>query len=90
MKTILKLQLIAVLLCPALCLSAQTDTTKKTCVNIDIVENGKETKIDTCFTIPGLDSLQNVFKDIHFEDIIKELSQLSKRNWWIKHADRFI
>lgn len=78
MKTILKLQLMAALLSPALSLSAQTDTTKKACVKIDIVENGKETKIDTCFAIPGLDSLQNVFDNMHFDEITKELSALGK------------
>jgi hypothetical protein len=68
MKT-MKLQLAALLTGLAFGVHAQTDPQKKTCIKLDIIENGKETKIDTCFTLTGMDDIEKELKALGIKDL---------------------
>jgi|GEM_PF-2172317 len=60
-------------------LNAQTTAQKNTCIKIDINENGKETKIDTCFNMAIGDSIKKMFMNIHWDSINKKFAEISKQ-----------
>jgi hypothetical protein len=68
MKT-MKLQLAILLTGLAFGVYAQTGPQKKTCIKLDIIENGKETKIDTCFNLSGLDDVEKELKAMGLKDL---------------------
>lgn len=50
-------------------LNAQTTAQKGTYIKIDIKENGKETKIDTCFSTSMSDSIKKMFMNVNWDSL---------------------
>lgn len=60
-------------------LNAQTTAQKGTYVKVDMKENGKETKIDTCFNGSMGDSIKKMFMNIHWDSLTKKFAEIGKQ-----------
>lgn len=65
----LRLPIATGLLSLALCVTAQSNDQKKTCIKLNIVENGKVTNIDTCFVGLSTAEIQEKLKNLNIPDL---------------------
>lgn len=74
MKTTISIT--ALLLSLSLALQAQNNAPNKACIKMDIIQNGKETKMDTCFNIAMGDSIEKMFMNIHWDSLSKKFAEI--------------
>jgi hypothetical protein len=60
-------------------LNAQNIAQKNACIKVDIKENGKETKIDTCFNFAIGDSIKKMFTHINWDSLTKKFDEIGKQ-----------